>query len=1168
LLEWKLAEEIVQSTTDRCLGRSDHECLGNFPRDVYFIGNLRPRPQEGVTHDVPAHLDELRRKLAPMAFGLEFEVTDLGPDGAYADVEVIWSCYYRVFPTFVQQQRHQLSTDAATVVNAPEAVDAGDPDALGEGDCVEVLEQEAVLPPRPAPRPRGRTDDSLFLRFRKVQCRARGRMRLALDDTGVASFDIAEIQSALDAEVARAQQVVLSDPEALRTAQDNETRITVPADSVSSPEAFDAFANSLTVQVRPVWRWEVRPEVRPSATVKGRPRLLIVIDFVNASDAPDRQVNTETFLFDTQASVSLSGCTLAPFELSMAPGSFREDRRMWGKGRNCAVLLDDGPSARLVTTHVPIYRQMRYQTRTIPEAPFATLAQDPLPVLASIRDAMHAYMGRWDEALASHQASGAWSQASEEQFLRDREQFLEGIRRFEAGIELTSSNPDVRLAFQLTNQVFARWGRGRTAWRLFQAVFLVSQLPGITALSDSGAEEREKVDIIYFPTGSGKTEAYLAVVVFNCFWDRLRGKTAGVTAWARFPLRLLTVQQMQRVADVIGIAELVRREQTDTRLTGKGIDGFAVGYFVGEGATPNKICRPAPGDITNADWSMASDEERRQAWKTVPRCPSCGTASVRVDFDQERANLIHRCLRPGCAFADGVLPVYVVDNELFRYLPSVIVGTIDKLALLGVQRKMSLVFGHVQGRCSLHGYYSGKCCQNDCKDTARLRRGAPRGLSGPTLFIQDELHLLREGLGTFDSHYETFAQHLLREFGAPAPLKIIASSATVEAFDRQVEHLYCRRRDQARVFPGAGPVAGESFYAETLPYPQRLYVGLLPHNKTLFNAMLELMEYYHQTTQDIARQGSDVLPELADKATTWASLTDLYMTSLTYFLAVRDLYSLHTDLDSYSSENLQRDGHAALRLMDLTGSTTTDEVTQTLEYLQEPERMAAGDAVLATSMISHGVDIDRLNAMFFYGVPRQNAEYVQASSRVGRRHVGIVFTCMHPARERDQSHYSYFTKYHEFLGQMIEPVAINRWSRFSVGRTLPGLFMATLLQLIASRSNEQNPNRYYLLDFVKRKVSSGELTPEAFVGHLFAAYGVAAGRDSDTDVTALFRDEIEKRVVAYLYDQITGASPSETWVSGALIPPPMRSLREVDEQLEVELDQAGSAWADAMSRSR
>src|SRR5438876_8767441 len=137
-------------------------------------------------------------------------------------------------------------------------------------------------------------------------------------------------------------------------------------------------------------------------------------------------------------------------------------------------------------------------------------------------------------------------------------------------------------------------------------------------------------------------------------------------------------------------------------------------------------------------------------------------------------------------------------------------------------------------------------------------------------------------------------------------------------------------------------------------------------------------------------------------------------------------------------------------------------------------------------MVSHGVDIDRLNVMIFYGMPRQNAEYIQASSRVGRSHVGLVIACLHPARERDQSHYAYFIKFHEFLGQLVEPVAINRWAKFSLDRTLPGLFMGVLLQLLANRT--ANPDRYYVIDYVKQGITTGTIRADDFVPLLEHAY--------------------------------------------------------------------------------
>ena len=390
-------------------------------------------------------------------------------------------------------------------------------------------------------------------------------------------------------------------------------------------------------------------------------------------------------------------------------------------------------------------------------------------------------------------------------------------------------------------------------------------------------------------------------------------------------------------------------------------------------------------------WAKATDATARQDWKRVARCPSCKTTKVTVEFDTDRVLLIPQMRRNRMCLSKWKIPVFIVDNEIYRYLPSVIVGTIDKLASIGNQRKLSQIFGSIDGRCVRHGYYKSKCCQKDCTDQTLLQPGIPAGLSGPTLFVQDELHLLKEGLGTFDGHYETFTQQLLRELGQTAPFKIIASSATIEAFQRQVNHLYGRDPQRARVFPGLGPTQGESFYASTQSYPQRLYVGIIPHNKTIFNTILELIEFYHAEVESLLRLDACRSKSIWRNITACAQANgfrslDLYRTTLSYFLQKRELDSIRTDIEGDVNPNLIKSGFQPLTIRELTGSSTTDDVQSTLERIERPQRPTSPpDAVLATSMVSHGVDIDRFNAMIFDGMPRQNAEYIQASSRVGRR---------------------------------------------------------------------------------------------------------------------------------------------------------------------------------------
>jgi hypothetical protein len=353
-----------------------------------------------------------------------------------------------------------------------------------------------------------------------------------------------------------------------------------------------------------------------------------------------------------------------------------------------------------------------------------------------------------------------------------------------------------------------------------------------------------------------------------------------------------------------------------------------------------------------------------------------------------------------------------------------------------------------------------------------------------------------------------------------------------------------------------------------LDYPQRLFIGVIPHNKTIFNTILEIIEYYHREIQNLQlvpfARPNPYGGLMSPGSEEYRKLLDSYITSLTYFLSNRELNSIRTDLEGDVNPNLQRDGLLPLEIHELTGSTSTDDVTQILE---KSEKQSTAElkpvSILATSMISHGVDVDRFNSMIFYGKPRQNAEYIQASSRIGRTHIGIVFSCLHPVRERDQSHYSYFNKFHEYLGQLVEPVAINRWSKFSINRTMPGLFMGILLQLVANNSGESNPDRYYSLDFVKKKISDGSIKADMFTPFLEEAYLVhVATSKGETN----FRDEIHQRVQEFL-DQIVGSSSGIIFVSDVLIPRPMRSLRDVDDPIEIELDEVGTRWANKIRKN-
>ncbi len=1110
------ANGLISFITDQASGRATDECIGEMPRNLYFIGSIRPEPLE---QEAQRWLRDLAEKLAPVAIGVEVGLHTAGQSMEIA-ATASWSVYYRVRPSYKEQIEFQNPSGAAE-----------------EEATEEDTSSDTNIPPT---QPRRPTRERLKPRFRKILCTASGTIRVSRGPSA-AQIDAASLQSAIDSELDRARSLILNDPLALRTGrqqQDKPDRL-VQTD-MASEASYSAFWQGLTFVPQTPWELNVIAEARVSPETTND--IVLITDLANQTKISDRDEVHEPFIFEVQLAMELPPDVVRPFYLLTAPKDFREDPRMFGRGRNCGATFKNGV---LSTTHTPMYEQGRYRARATPEAKVRDLVTEPIPTLATILGGMKDYLREWDSALVNYRSMPWWDSNKEAAFDKDRKTYIDEITRFEDGLRLLQGSDDVLHAFRLTQKAFELNAPGMK-WRLMQIVFLVCQLRGLTG--DSEAEvERDIVDIVYFPTGGGKTEAYLACVTFSCFWDRLRGKAAGVTAWARFPLRLLSVQQLQRFTNIIASADLVRRGDPDVRLSGKNVDHFAVGYYVGQGVTPNSIA----GENTSRSglpWAQATDDDFIQRFKRITYCPVCRDASgsrnmpIRVVFDRDRVSLLHRCQNPECPFPDGLLPVYVVDNDIYRYLPSVMVGTIDKLAQLGVARKFSMILGRVDGRCPKHGYYNGKCCQDDVCRERLVTGGLPPGLSGPSLFVQDELHLLREGLGTYDGHYETIFQEMIRLAGSCQPIKIIASSATIEKFEVQVEHLYCRSR--SRVFPGYGPVRGESFYAQTFPYPQRVFVGVMPRNKTLLRALIELGEYFFRCATDAKSRE----PQMAK----------LYNAMATYFLANRELDAFERDLKDYVSPRLTAANLPVPAISALTGNTLADEVSNILRTLENaPAASDPPEAVLATYTISHGVDIDRLNVMFFFGMPRSTSEYIQASSRVGRAHVGVVFTCFNPSREREQSHYHYFAKHHEFLGRLVEPVPVNRWSKFSLERTLPGALVATLYHDYGASLPVARRNDVSFVDRVKQMLSTEAVTFSRLENTVCASYGLDGANDP---IRLSFRQRLSQRLRQLVRDQIeTNARPVQ-WLSEALAPPPMRSLREVDDPVSIRLDYAGQAW--------
>jgi hypothetical protein len=591
------------------------------------------------------------------------------------------------------------------------------------------------------------------------------------------------------------------------------------------------------------------------------------------------------------------------------------------------------------------------------------------------------------------------------------EQCSFACERMESGIDLLRSDPRAMRAFRLANEAMAvqrgraQWIRGGrvgeirldSGWRPFQIAFLLLCLEGIV---DPDHEDRDIADLLWFPTGGGKTEAYLGIIAFTVFLRRLRkgADGGGVTAIMRYTLRLLTLQQFERAAALICAMEVIRRDADDL---GSDEIPISLGMWVGRAATPNTLKDAAKSLKSLRDGEDLQEENPVQ----LRGCPWCGTAMDKENYDvsAETARMRIFCWNADCEFADA-LPVHVVDETIYRARPTLIIATVDKFAQIAWRAEAANLF-------------------NRNEDGTRT--------PPPELIVQDELHLISGPLGSLAGLYETAI-----DTAADKP-KVIASTATIRRASDQVRRLFDR---EVRQFPPAGLDARDSWFAVETPAEEkasRQYVGLLTPNTS--QATLLVRTYAALLHHALQIEGED-------------AVRDAYWTLVGYFSSLRLLAAaelqFHDDVQDrlhLLAERWGTDRRAAELLAELTSRVKSSDIPQRLKDLETrlPSDDAL-DAVLATNMISVGVDVDRLGLMALMGQPQTTAEYIQSSSRVGRQHPGLAIMMFNAARSRDRSHYESFTSYHSALYRQVESSSVTPFSSRARDRALHAVLVSLL----------------------------------------------------------------------------------------------------------------------------
>lgn len=615
----------------------------------------------------------------------------------------------------------------------------------------------------------------------------------------------------------------------------------------------------------------------------------------------------------------------------------------------------------------------------------------------------------------------AWSSF----LLSNRAMFMQ---REQLRLQYETSNedryPDDEQLSKLLSAINYAKAADKHQWRPFQIAFLLMDINSI--VNDTG-EERNLVDLIWFPTGGGKTEAYLGLTAFTIFYRRLKHLTVsnGTAVMMRYTLRLLAAQQFTRAATLICACEFIRQDGLSRKPVCQsyalGSEPITIGLWIGGEHTPNKNEKAEKCIKKLLESSASSVRNVKDKYNKfqVLKCPWCGTKLVK---DVKEGRLVGQwgykmrdgkhfymsCPQEECHF-NQLLPIQIVDEELYLAPPTLLFGTVDKFAMLPWESSVGAFFA------------------SDTNNRA------------PELIIQDELHLISGPLGTIVGLYETVIDSLCKSKGTNS--KIIASTATIRRAKEQCSALYNRNVVQ---FPAPGLDTDDSFFAREskTDYKKgifgRKYVGLMPSGKT--KAMMEV-----RTIAALLQKAKSI--ELSDE------IKDKIWTLTVYFNSLKDLGKCTTLVDDDIKDFMIRmairlgsrfDARQLVGADELTSRVSTTELNETLDKLEKLEyskeniqnKKYASNILLATNMISVGIDVARLNVMLLVGQPKLTSEYIQASSRVGRSFPGTAFAMYDGSKSRDRSHFEQFKAYHESFYRFVEPTGVTPFSKPARDRAL------------------------------------------------------------------------------------------------------------------------------------
>lgn len=877
---------------------------------------------------------------------------------------------------------------------------------------------------------------------------------------------------------------------------------------------LDAEALRRGVEVPGSRGLRVSGELRGTHDMPGLPSgtRALSLFLVNARPAAeDKEHDEEQFAFQVSLAVECAAGFVARANIvgqrSKDPDERTADlqyraRREYAVGHGVAVEAAEGDKVRVVrSTHLPRVMVRRVEPRQLDGV---TVSMDQLGAVtdaASLRAALGGIAAAYGDWIAREKARVATLDGKERKGTAT--ELIGNARRaqsrIEAGLKILESDPYALDAFKNMNVAMAEAARrrdgtpdARPSWRLFQLAFVLLNLRGIV---EPGDDDRRTVELIFFPTGGGKTEAYLGVIAFLLLYRRLSRRKLpdqglGVAVILRYTLRLLTLDQLGRAATLICALEQMRKAEPE-RL---GDVRFSLGLWVGKSATANTLAEAAEliAEYKNSESANAASPF------PLTSCPWCRSpiekdAFTVVGAKSNPSDIRVACTHSACEFsianeADG-LPVLFADEQIYHELPSFLIATVDKFAMMPWRGETAGFFGRVQARDQRR--YFGAADGATSKSAAPL----PDGLLPPDLIVQDELHLISGPLGTMVGLYETAIEGLAARTrgGVEILPKIIASTATVRRAQAQIQALY--GRTDLALFPPPGIDENESFFACVDERNEgRTYVGVAAPGRAMKGMLLRTYVALLGAAEKCAAES--------------VAAADPYLTLVGYFNSLRELGGMRRLVEdevrtrASSIEDRRPEGTTEHRWVknrsvgfepvELTSRRTTAEIAADKARLEKSavsgERV---DICLASNMISVGIDIARLGLMVMAGQPKTTSEYIQASSRVGRKvdWPGLVVTVLNVNKARDRSHFERFVAYHESFYREVEATSVTPFADPALQRGMAG----TLVAMTRLGDSEMTPSGA-VSKFPKRRQAG-----EAAVAKLAARAASQPGLGGDAD---------------------------------------------------------------------